>query len=247
MEHKQKNRTEETKGYGQKEQRDRDSSRSTNEAGVQRSSPGAAVPSRGGQNRALGRPSNPFALMSQLSQEMDRLFDGFWGVPSGIGSSRRTSELDTALWAPAVEMHEHDGEIVVRADLPGMQRDDVQVEVTDDSLLIQGERQQGCEEDREGWHHSECRYGSFFRSIPLPEGVDHSKVRAEFQNGVLEVRMPSPERKSSRRSISIGESGDGGARSSGSRGNERESAGRGDRESSPRGGDGRGSRTPQGT
>ena len=86
-----------------------------------------------------------------------------------------------------------DGNLLVRADLPGLTKEDIKVEVTDDTLTIQGERkQEKKKEEREGYSYSECSYGSFYRAIPLPEGVDPSKATAEFRNGVLEVTVPAP-------------------------------------------------------
>jgi HSP20 family protein len=152
--------------------------------------------------------SSPFALMSRIAQEMDRAFEGMWGMPSGdvwsSGRSRAPGGGLSALWMPEIEVHTHDGELVVRADLPGMKKDDVEVDVTDQVLTIQGERVQGCSDDVEGGYRSECRYGSFFRSIPLPEGVRAEDVTAAFENGVLEVRMPAPPRRENRRRIEVG-------------------------------------------
>ncbi len=95
-------------------------------------------------------------------------------------------------WAPSVEMTEREGQLVIHAELPGLSRDDVKVEVTDDAVTIQGERKEEKKEEKKGYYFNECRYGSFFRTIPLPEGVDPSKATAEFKNGVLEVMMPAP-------------------------------------------------------
>jgi HSP20 family protein len=130
----------------------------------------------------------------------------------GVGES----ELG-AIWMPAIEVHRDDDELVVRADLPGMEKDDVRVDLEGQTLTIQGERRLQCDEsDREGHHDSECRYGAFFRSIPLPTKVDPDGVRAEFQDGVLEVHVPTPRREESRKRIEVrGRQGDstGGGRS----------------------------------
>ena len=75
---------------------------------------------------------------------------------------------------------------MVRADLPGLSRDDITVDVVDDVLTLQGERKHCKKEEREGYCYNECDYGSFYRSIPLPAGADSSKTSAEFKNGVLE-------------------------------------------------------------
>jgi HSP20 family protein len=161
----------------------------------------------GGRETGMMRARSPFELMSHLSQQMDRLFEDFWGSPFPSSAPARWHDWERseslASWMPAVEVHQHDGEIVVRADLPGMKKDDVKVEIEDQTLVIQGERRQGCEEDREGHYRSECRYGSFYRAIALPKDVDPDDVRAEFEHGVLEVRVPTPRREESRKSIEV--------------------------------------------
>ena len=183
------------------ERRDRENDRGA-ERGTQSASTRSMTPYGVGRGRM--RAQSPFALMGQLSQEMDRLFEDFWRSPFS-GSSTRSGRGDggdwtSGLWMPEIEVHSHDGELVVRADLPGLSREDVQVDVTGDVLTIQGERRQGCEREHEGGgYHSECRYGSFFRSMQLPEGVEPEQVTAEFRDGVLEIRMPAPERREERR------------------------------------------------
>ena len=97
-------------------------------------------------------------------------------------------------FAPPMEIFQRDGHLVVRADLPGMTKDDVQVEVTDDSLTISGERRSEHATKQEGIFRSERHYGTFHRHIPLPEGVNAEQVKASFQDGVLEVTMPAPQR-----------------------------------------------------
>jgi HSP20 family protein len=96
------------------------------------------------------------------------------------------------MWAPHVEVMEREGQFVVHADLPGLTKDQVKVEVTDDAVTIHGERKEEKKEEKKGYYYNECHYGSFYRSIPLPEGSDSSKATAEFRNGVLEVSMPGP-------------------------------------------------------
>ena len=98
----------------------------------------------------------------------------------------------SAEWSPEVDVKEQDGRLLVRADLPGLSKDDIKVEVTDDTLTIQGERKEEKKEEREGYSYSECSYGRFYRAIPLPEGADTTKATAEFHNGVLEVGIPMP-------------------------------------------------------
>ena len=98
---------------------------------------------------------------------------------------------------------ERDNNLVVRAELPGLSNDDVKVKMTDEGLVIQGERKREREEKGEGWYRSERSYGQFYRLIPLPEGVNAEQAKARFENGVLEVSIPIPESRRSRRSIPI--------------------------------------------
>jgi HSP20 family protein len=108
-------------------------------------------------------------------------------------------------WSPQVEMFERDGKLVVQADLPGIKKDDVKVEITDHQLTIEGERKDEREEKGAGFYRSERSYGSFYRSIPLPEGVNTENARAEFKNGVLEISMESPQLESSKKRLEISE------------------------------------------
>jgi HSP20 family protein len=148
-------------------------------------------------------PGSPFELMRRFAEEMDHLFKDFglgfgWGLPRALTRGgellRREVGLISAAWSPRVDILQKDGNLLVHADLPGLTKEDVKVEVTDDTLTIQGERKQEKKEEREGCSYSECSYGSFYRAIPLPEGADASKATAEFRNGVLEVTVPVPSR-----------------------------------------------------
>jgi HSP20 family protein len=143
----------------------------------------------------FSRPSdlftmNPFAMMRRLTDEMDRAFYAFGG-----------QELDA--WSPAIDVREHEGNLVVHADLPGLNKDDVKLDVTEDALVIQGERKREHEEQQGGHYRSERSYGSFYRSIPLPEGANVEQAKANFDNGVLEISIPIPEGKRKSRSIPI--------------------------------------------
>jgi HSP20 family molecular chaperone IbpA/Arc/MetJ-type ribon-helix-helix transcriptional regulator len=114
----------------------------------------------------------------------------------------RSSEAAKSHPAPAVEVRERDGNLVVSAELPGLNKDDVKVEVTGDGLVIQGERKREQEEERGGVHRSERSYGSFYRSIPLPEGANIEQAKAQFNNGVL-VHSRRPVRSPSKRVTSV--------------------------------------------
>jgi HSP20 family protein len=154
------------------------------------------------------RTISPFSLMRRFSEEMDRLFGDitFGGrLASGFGREfGRLADLEGSMWLPQVEAFERDGKLIVRADLPGLTKDDVNVDITHDAIKIHGERLQEKEEDEEGYYRSERSYGSFYREIPLPSGVNHAEANASFQDGVLEITMPAPARQSSSRRIAIG-------------------------------------------
>ena len=140
--------------------------------------------------------ANPFALMRRVSEEMDRWFEG------------RLSGGESSLWMPAVEVNEHDGKLEIIADLPGINESDVKVEVTDEGLVIQGERKREHEEKGERYYRSERSYGQFHRLIPLPENANLDQARAEFRNGELRISVPVPERQRNTRQIPISTSGE---------------------------------------
>jgi HSP20 family protein len=127
--------------------------------------------------------------------EIDRVFDAFFGSPIVDGRSRR--------WVPAVDLVEGDNELVLRADLPGLEREDVEVEIKDGVLTVSGERKAEHEEKSDGFHRVERAYGSFSRSVRLPKGVEADAVTADFDKGVLEVHIPKPEERQPHR-VQIG-------------------------------------------
>ena len=141
--------------------------------------------------------SSPFPMLDRFAEEMDRVFDDFgfgrgWLTPRlGFGWPRpliRRAEE----WLPDVEILQRNNELVIRADLPGLTKDDVKVDVTEDAITIQGERKHEHEEEKAGVHRSERSYGSFYRCIALPEGAMSDQAKAIFKDGVLEVTMPAP-------------------------------------------------------
>jgi HSP20 family protein len=138
---------------------------------------------------------SPFTLMRRLTEDMDRMFSGFGG--GGFA----TREMGP--WAPPVEIREQDGNLVVSAELPGVNKEDVKVEVTSDGLVIQGERKFEREEERGGVRRSERAYGAFYREIPLPEGAEIDKAKAQYNNGVLEIRVPISAEQRKTREIPI--------------------------------------------
>jgi len=156
-----------------------------------------------GQRRGslpMAWPVSPFGMMNRMFEEMDRFFEDF-----GFGRNRMLPRMRDvvgegqrgmgSLWSPQIEVLERDGQLVVCADLPGMRKEDVKVEVGEDALTIRGERRE--EQNRSGY--SERFYGNFYRRIPLPEGANPAAAQARFQDGVLEVSVPMPKRDAGNR------------------------------------------------
>ena len=147
--------------------------------------------------------AGPFAMMRRIQDDFDRLFGGF-GLGQGLGGS--LSERQRTDWTPAIEAFQRGNEFVVRADVPGLSRNDLSVDVGDDALTIRGERKYDHEEERDGVYRSERSYGSFCRVVPLPEGAMTESTKANFKDGVLEVVIPAPSQEVRRgRRIEIGE------------------------------------------
>lgn len=136
---------------------------------------------------------SPFTLMRQFTDEMDRMFRGW-------GDGAKANE-----WSPAIDVQRCDGKMVVAAELPGLKREEVKVEVTDEALIIQGERKREHKEDHEGIHRWERNYGHFYRALPLPEGAQTDQAKAELKDGVLKVSVPVAETRKEIRQIPIEE------------------------------------------
>jgi HSP20 family protein len=164
-----------------------------------------------GGSSAIG---NPFAAMRRWSEDMDRLFQDFGFGQLGFGRSPfrdvgmlgdrlGSGQDDVGGWSPQVEAFRRGDNFVVRADLPGMKKDDVTVEVENNLLTISGERADEREENRDGFYRSERSYGQFYRAIPLPEGVNADQCEATFKDGVLEVSLKAPQQRERSRQIPI--------------------------------------------
>ena len=159
--------------------------------------------------------ANPFGLARVMNQEMDRLFSGtpadvsLGSQRTGAGSQDSGSvdvsrpQRGLRQWSPQVEVRQNGNQITVCADLPGLTAKDIDIEVEDGILTISGERHQSSEDKKEGYYRSERSYGSFARSVALPDGVDENQIRAKFDNGVLEVTVPVPEQRQRGRRVEI--------------------------------------------
>jgi HSP20 family protein len=174
------------------------------------------------QERTLGRTrrhelgaisTSPFSMVRRFMDEMDRIFSDFgFRTPSLLAPLTPLTvtpfpplpRLEVAVWSPAIETFERDGRLVFRAELPGLDKENVNVEIDGDQLVISGERTESEEQRRGGRVYSERCYGAFERRITLPEGCDLEDVQASFENGVLEVSITVPEEaKPQRRRIQI--------------------------------------------
>jgi HSP20 family protein len=129
-----------------------------------------------------------------FSREIDRVFDAFFGQTD---QGRR--------WVPPVDLVEAEDHFVLKADLPGLTEDDVNIEVQDGTLTISGERKAEHEQREKGWYRIERSFGRFSRSLTLPDGVDPDRIAASFNHGVLEVSIPKPEERKPRRIAISGE------------------------------------------
>jgi HSP20 family protein len=138
--------------------------------------------------RPFGTAVDPFRDMSDIQSEVNRLFDNFFGRPSqsqGSGMER--------VWAPAVDMYETRDELVVTAEVPGLNEKDIHLSITGDMLTIKGERNWNEEVKQEQFYRSERWFGRFERSLPLTVPVQADKVKASYRDGVLTVKLPKAE------------------------------------------------------
>ena len=130
--------------------------------------------------------ASPFSFMRRFGEDMEKLLSDF-----GFGNDLMKRGFgQIADWAPQVEVFERDGQLIARAALPGLNKDDVKVELRDDAIILRGERRQEHEEQGEDYYRCEVSHGSFYREIPLPENVNTSQAQAAFRDGVLEITMP---------------------------------------------------------
>jgi HSP20 family protein len=135
----------------------------------------------------------PLRELGSLQNEMNRLFNTVFDAPApGNGGTLRR-------WMPAMDLVESGDHFVLRADLPGMSEEDVKIEFEDGTLTVSGERKAEHEEREEGYYRVERAFGAFSRSLTLPKGIDADGVSAQFDRGVLEIRIPKPEERKPRR------------------------------------------------
>jgi HSP20 family protein len=187
----------------------REASRASSEQDTKtgRGETGERAPARGGgeeSRRSAARRTSQQGddMLGRFVDALERMFAPFGGgreTFAPFGGGREGEDR----WAPRVDVRRENGTLMVRADLPGVERDDVRVEVEGDRLVIAGERYD-CSEAEGEPYRQECRYGSFLRVLPLPEGAEVEQGSATFENGVLEVRIPTRDDQSRRRRIEVG-------------------------------------------
>ena len=134
----------------------------------------------------------PFAWMRQMQDQLDRAFNSLWNGAGTTSSWASGSTFNPSDWAPAIDVFQRGNDLVVRADVPGLSKDDITVDIADDQLTIRGERRYDHEEERDGVFRSERSYGSFCRVVPLPQGAIADSAKATFNNGVLEIVVQAP-------------------------------------------------------
>jgi HSP20 family protein len=139
--------------------------------------------------------ASPFELMRRFTEDMDRFFEV--GTPSTAWSQTM------GMWSPPIEVKEADGRLSICAELPGLRKEDIKVELTPEGLVISGERKREHEEKRGGIYRSERSYGSFTRTVPIPDEAQIDQAKASFENGILTVNVPVPEMTQRRREIPI--------------------------------------------
>jgi HSP20 family protein len=142
----------------------------------------------------------PFRELAALQNEMGRWMSQLGMTPTP-GNGQQTST-----WLPAVDVWETDNELVLSFDLPGIPEDKIAVELDDNVLTVSGARERTQEHSTDRFYRFERRFGQFSRSVTLPQGVNESQIKADYRDGVLEVRVPKPEEQKPRR-IQIGSQG----------------------------------------
>jgi HSP20 family protein len=133
---------------------------------------------------------DPFREVSTLRDDMERLFDSVYG--------RYPRERSEVSWAPPLDIEESESSLIVRAEVPGMKKDDIKISLAGDTLCISGERRHEAEQNDKTFHRIERAYGRFMRTLVLPADVDGSRVKANYKDGILELTLPKSEKSKSR-------------------------------------------------
>jgi HSP20 family protein len=139
-----------------------------------------------------------FPLFQRLSRELDDMFNSF-------GIERNFMTPTASVWTPDVEMLTKPNELIIRVDVPGLKKEDLTIELTEKAIVLKGERKHEKEEKREGFYRTERVYGSFFRTLPLPEGAKIENAKAIVHDGVLEITVPMAKLETKTKKLEITE------------------------------------------
>jgi len=134
----------------------------------------------------------PYGLFDQLEDEMQRLFRWPFIWPASLWQPFQTLAPTSTVYAPRADIYEKDGTFVVKAELPGLKKEDIHVEIVDTYLVISGETKTDTEVKETDYYRTERNFGSFYRRLPLPAGTAMEKITASLADGVLEVVIPKP-------------------------------------------------------
>lgn len=144
---------------------------------------------------------DPFSMLTELETEMDRVFGRRLPFMQPL---RRYTGAPGGEWAPSTDVYEKDGNVVIKAELPGVKKEDIDVSVEQGDLVLKGERKSEEEVKEDDYYRMERFAGTFYRRFPLPDGIDEDQISADYNDGVLEVRVPKPASgKSESRKISV--------------------------------------------
>lgn len=131
---------------------------------------------------------DPFSEMENLQKQMNQLFD--------FSLSRNLFGDNTLLggqWSPAIDVYDSKDNVLVKVDLPGLTKDEIEVSIQDNNLILKGEKRKDTEVKEENYYKTERFYGSFYRTVPLPSAVDQAKVESSYKDGVLTLELPKKE------------------------------------------------------
>jgi HSP20 family protein len=165
----------------------------------------SAVPVTGEGRQAAMARRDPFELFDALEEEMARFWRSPWRLGPWVFGRALRRPVAPAPWTPRVDVFEQDGNLVVKAELPGIKKEDVQVTLEGNDLTIRGERREEHEVKEEDYYRAERSYGSFYRRLSLPFEAGAEQIKAGFSDGVLEITIPAPvEEQPKARQIAVG-------------------------------------------
>jgi HSP20 family protein len=144
----------------------------------------------------------PFEEIKRLEDEIEDIFNQFWRstrIPKlslpRVKSGKEIASLESNVWSPAADVIEKESEVVVKCDLPGIDKKDVKIKINPESITITGESRKEKKQEEENYYIEERVYGAFSKIIPLPSEIDPEKAQAKFEHGVLEIKAPKVEVK----------------------------------------------------